>query len=272
MAEEHSTTTACLHRVMPGARRWLRRPGGRLGAAAAVLAASGLLLAGCGASTGGATTQREVISRALVTGDGRHVVVPYTGGGCVQGATLTAAETSSTVALMLRDILSGSSVCPADLSVGTVAVTLRRPLWGRSLTDGSTGRLIPYLDGRKLLRVTYLPPGYQFSAYLPFPSAPVFTAWEREYISAGQATAPVDIEQVPGNAAVPPSWPVTSRVPVGRQLATVGTLTGNGQVFGREITWRAGGYTFVVYTVLVSAGQHLPSAAALTAIAVGLRS
>jgi hypothetical protein len=122
MAEEHSTTTACLHRVMPGARRWLRRP-----------------------------------------------------------------------------------------------------LWGRSLTDGSTGRLIPYLDGRKLQRVTYLPPGYQFSAYLPFPSAPVFTAWEREYISAGQATAPVDIEQVPGNAAVPPSWPVTSRVPVGRQLATVGT-------------------------------------------------
>ena len=111
-----------------------------------------------GAGTGGTTAQRQVISRALVTGDGRHVVVPSAGGRCVRGATLTAAETSSTVALVLRDILSGSSVCPADLSVGTAAVTLRHPLWGRSLTDGPTGRLIPYLDGRKLLRVTYLEP------------------------------------------------------------------------------------------------------------------
>ena len=51
MAEEHGTTTACLHRVMPGVRRRRRRPGGPLSAPAAVLAASGLLLAGCGAST-----------------------------------------------------------------------------------------------------------------------------------------------------------------------------------------------------------------------------
>jgi len=48
-------------------------------------------------------------------------------------------------------------------------VTLPHPLWGRSLVDGSTHRAIPYFDGRKLLRVTYLPPGYRFSAYVPYP-------------------------------------------------------------------------------------------------------
>lgn len=269
MAEGHGATAPCLHRVVAGVRGWLRPSGARLGAAAAVLAASGLLLASCAA---GSTTQREAISRALVTADGRHVVVPFTGGGCVQGATLTAAETSSTVTLVLRQILSGSGVCPADLTVGTaVTVTLPHPLWGRSLVDGWTGRPIPYFDGRNLLRVTYLPPGYRFSAYLPFPS-PVFTAWEREFASPGQAAAPVDVEQVPGNATVPPSWPVTSRVRAGSRLAAVGVLTGNGQVFGRAITWRAGGYTLVVYTVMVHPGQRLLSAAQLTGIAAGLRS
>jgi hypothetical protein len=183
---------------------------------------------------GGTTTQPVAISGALVAADGRHVVVPYTAGGCVQGATLTAAETGSAVTLVLRQILSGSSACPGDLVVGTAAaVTLRHPLWGRSLLDGSTGRPIPYFDGRTLLRITYLPPGYRFSAYLPFPS-PAFTAWEREFISSGQATAPVDVEQVPGNATVPPSWPVTSRVRVGSRLAAMGVLTGNGQVLGQR--------------------------------------
>ena len=37
-------------------------------------------------------------------------------------------------------------------------------------------------------------------------------------------------------------------------------------------TWRAGGYTFVVYTVMVRAGQRLLSAVELTGIAAGLRS
>jgi hypothetical protein len=276
MAEGRDRTAPCLHRVVAGASGWLRPSGARLGAAAAVLAASGVLLVGCATgsttSTAGGTTQREAISQALVTAGGRHIVVPFTGGGCVQGGRLTAAETSSTVTLVLRQILSGSSVCPADLTVGTaVTVTLAHPLGGRSLVDGSTGRPIPYLDGRNLLRVTYLPPGYRFSAYLPFPS-PVFTAWEREFVSPGQAAAPVDVEQVPGNATVPPSWPVISRVRVGSRLAAVGVLTGNGQVFGRAITWRAGGYTFVIYTVMVRAGQHLVSAAQLTSIAAGLRS
>jgi hypothetical protein len=256
---------------------------GRLGAAAAALAAASLLLAGCTAasatslatmtrSAAATTTSPEAITDALVAPDGRLIVVTYTGGGCVVGARLTAKQTRSTVTLVLRQVLSGASICPADVIEGlTVTVTLPHPLWGRSLIDGSTGRPIPYFDGRKLLRVTYLPPGFRFSAYVPSP-APVVTAWEREFASPGQATAPVDVAQVRGNTAVGPSWPVTAQVKVGSRPAALSVLTSNGQVYGRAIAWRAGGYSFVVYTVQVRAGQRLLSATELNRIADGLRS
>jgi hypothetical protein len=260
-----------------------RRPSwGWLGASAAALAAA-ILLQACSAygavanaarleAVTTATTNSEAITGALVAPDGRQVVVPYTGGGCVVGAKVTATETRSTVTLVLRQVLSGASICPADLIVGlTVTVTLPDPLWGRSLVDGSTRRPIPYVDGRKLLRVTYLPPGFRFSAYQPYPD-PAVTAWEREFVSRGQATAPVDVEQVPGNAAVGPSWPVTARVEVGGRPAALSVLTSNGQVYGRAITWRAGGYAFVVYTVSYRAGQRLLGSGELTRIADGLRS
>ena len=71
--------------------------------------------------------------------------------------------------MILRQVMY-DTVCPAGLAIGTAAVALRHPLAVRSLVDGTTGRPIPYQDGRKLLRVTYLPPGYQFSAYPPYPA------------------------------------------------------------------------------------------------------
>ena len=250
----------------------VRRSRARLGAAAALiaaaLAAASLVQAGAAATT----TNPEAITGALVAPDGRHVVVPYTGGGCVVGAKVTETETRSTVTLVLRQVLSGASICPADLIVGlTVTVTLPHPLWGRALVDGSTGRPIHYFDGRKLLRVTYLPSGFRFSAYGTYPITSV-TEWQREFASAGQATAPVDVVQVPGNAAVGPSWPVTARVKVNGRPAALSVLTSGGQVYGRAITWRAGGYSFSVYSVSYRNGQRVLSAAELTRIARGLRS
>ena len=257
--------------------RRLRSSGVRLLAAAAELAAAALaaasLLQASAASGAVATaTNPAEITGALVAPDGRHVVVPYIGGGCGVGAKLKATETGSRVTLVLRQVLSGASICPADLILGlTVMVTLPHPLWGRSLVDGSTGRPIAYFDGRKLLRVTYLPPGYRFSAYQPYP-APGVTAWEREFVSRGQAFAPVEVEQVRGDTAPAPSWPVIARVEVGGRRAALSVLTSNGQVYGRAITWRAGGYSFVVYTVSYRAGQRVLSAAQLARIADGLRS
>jgi hypothetical protein len=58
-------------------------------------------------------------------------------------------------------------------------------------------------------------------------------------MSSDPQHAPVEIEQVPGNVTVPPTWPVVSRFAVNGRPATAGVLAGNGQVFGREISWRA---------------------------------
>src|SRR5579859_3636704 len=92
--------------------RRVRRSGARLGAVAAALiaaalGAASLLQAGAAAGAVATTTNPEVITGALVAPDGRHVVVPYTGGGCVVGARLTAAQTDSTVTLWLRQVMSG---------------------------------------------------------------------------------------------------------------------------------------------------------------------
>lgn len=248
------------------------RAGSWPAAAAAVVTAVSLLVAGCGSGTTTYAKQPEPITQALVTAGDRYVVVPSTAGGCVQGGSvLTATETVSTVTLFLWQVLS-NGVCPADIAFGTAAVTLRHPLAGRSLVDGTTGRRIPYFDGRKLVRVTYLPPGYRFSAYGSSPGfAATFNAWEVEYTSSGQVTAPVDIVQVPGKSTSYPAWPTTSRTTVNGRPATMEVLSTNGQVYGRAISWRTGAYTLVVYTAVVQTGQGLVSAAELNRVAAGLR-
>jgi hypothetical protein len=253
---------------MAAAVRGLRRPGGWPAAAAAVTAVvvvAGPLLAGCGAGLN-TSTQREAISRALVAADGRQIVVPVTAGGCVQRSALTATATAPRVTLVLTQFLAGS-VCPADLLVGTASVVLRSPLGGRSLVDGTTGRRIPYFDGRKLLRVTYLPPGYRFSGYFPAVSA----SWDREFTSAGGRDALLEVDQVPGNAAAWPSWPTESQARVHGRPATVRVGGQGGQVFGRLISWTANGYTFVVSTMMMEAGQHPLPVAELMKIAAGLQ-
>jgi hypothetical protein len=248
------------------------RAGGWPAAAATAVTAMSLLVAGCAS---GATTyakEPEPVTQALITAGGRYIVVPFTAGGCVQGgAVLTATETVSAVTLVLWQVLSNGA-CPADIAFGTAAVTLPHPLAGRSLVDGTTGRRIPYFDGRKLVHVTYLPPGYRFSAYGVSPgSGASFNAWEMEYTSPGQVTAPVDVVQVPGKNTSYPSWPTTSRATVNGAAATMEVLSTSGEVYGRALSWRAGQYILVVYTAVVQTGQGLVSAAQLTRVAAGLR-
>jgi hypothetical protein len=177
ITEVNGSTARRLHEMAAGVIRCLRPPGGWPGAVAAT-AASGLLLVSCTVGTTtqptAATTQREAISQAPMAADGRHIIVRFTAGGCVRSATLTAAETVSAVTLVPAPDPVGYGL-PGRPGHRDRGVTLRNPLSGRSLVDGTTGRGVPYFDRGALLRVTYLPPGYRFSAYLPFPS-PSFTA------------------------------------------------------------------------------------------------
>jgi hypothetical protein len=249
--------------MVVGVVRVARRPGIWPAVVVMAVAVAGLL-AGCSVT---ASEQGEAIPRALVAADGRYVVVPVTAGGCVRRSVLSAAETASQVTLVLTQYLEGN-VCPADLSFGTAAVTLRHPLWGRSLVDGTTRRAIPYFDGRKLLRVSYLPPGYRFSDYF----TGVFTGWEQEFSSPGRRDTVLDVEQVPGSRPASPSWPAVSRGTVRGHPATVGVNSANGQVFGRSVSWQANGYTFVVFTMVMQDGQRLLPTGELMRVASGLRS
>ena len=225
------------------------------------VAAACLLLAGCA----GTTTQRQAVSRALVTDDGRQVVVPVDA-SCVQRSVLTAVETTSRVTLVLKQIFSGGN-CALVFVVGTTAVVLRHPLSGRGLVDGTSGHRIPYFDGRKLPRVTYLPAGYRFTYYFPAAAG----GWERRFVSSDQTAGLLNVVQTPGSAAVFPAWPVQFRTQVDGHPATVQIGSGTGQVYGRAISWAAEGYTFTVDSQIKLGGQQPLGVAALTHIAAGLR-
>lgn len=126
---------------------------------------------------------------------------------------------------------------------------------------------MPYVDARKLLRVTYLPNGYRFWRYFPGASA----SWERQYTSADGTHQLLVIAQVPGHGAGGSAWPVQSRVVVRGQPAAIRAGIDNTLVFGREISWSAGGYTLAVDTTTTIAGQQALPVAELTKIAAGLR-
>ena len=231
---------------------------------AVAVAMTGLLLAGCGTAP---SPQRVAISRALVTADGRHVVVPVTLGDCVRRSALTATGTASRVTLVLTQFRpDGTCTVQAAAAMGTTSVALRYPLAGRVLIDGTTGRPISYFDERKLLRVTYLPPGYRLSHY--WPNASGF--WFREYTSVSGKDQRLTVLQIPGHAAGPSGWPVQSRVMVPGQAATL-QAAGHGPMYSREITWSAGGFVFSISTTSMNSGQLSLPAAELIRIADGLR-
>lgn len=232
-------------------------------AMAVAVALMSLLLAGCGASI---SAQRVTIPRAMVTADGRHVVV-LVALECVQRSVLTATGTTSRVTVVLTQFqLDGACNVHAASAIGTTSVALRYPLSGRLLIDGTTGRRISYFDGRRLYRVTYLPPGYRLSHY--WPNASGF--WFREYTFVSGKDQRLTVFQIPGHAAGASGWPVQSRVMVHGQPATL-QAAGNGPMYSREITWSAGGFVFTISTTSINSGQLSLPAAELIRIADGLR-
>ena len=220
-------------------------------AAAGVVAA---LLTGCSGSGPGAGQQ--AIPRALVVAGGREIVVPVTI-GCASGSRLTATATASQVTLVLHLYSDPRGAACAAAARGPVAatVTISRPLGHRSLVDGTGRGRIPYLDGARLPRLTYLPAGYRFSHYVPFPS----DGWERVYTSSFRQDAPIQVMQAPGHdAAGLERWGNRRGPPVkagGRMLAVYLNATG-AHVYGRGVAWRAGGWSYAVGTIEALNGQQ----------------
>lgn len=203
-------------------------------------------------------------TRALVTQDGRHVLVPVTSRdlGCFD-LRLTATERPRRVVLHGQQTPS-HDVCAVDAPTSKLlTAVLRRRLWGRALVDGSTGRPVRYFDGRRLVRIGHLPDGYRFHQDTPWPDLFLFrqpkgwrgpNAWVREYVprepcsqSAMTPQVTLRVTQVrPATVAhTLGTGPARRTVSVNGHRAVIRASTAGG-LTRHAITWTADGYGFGV--------------------------
>jgi hypothetical protein len=193
----------------------------------------------------GTTGHREQIASALVSADGRHIIVPATGGGCIQGAALGATEGPAEVALHLTQYVSHAGGCPLNLIFENRSVTLASPLGGRRLVDGDTGRNVRYIDGRDLATVTWLPSGSSG------PHNVLLDGWTRNYAYVSRRTAPISISQSAGNRLgaleyqANPDVELTTLTIHGHRARLI-TQKDHGVLVQDRLAWFEAGYTITV--------------------------
>lgn len=230
-----------------------------------------IVLASCGAGsrppivigqatvpTGGTTP----LTRALVSSDGRSVIVPVSSSnlGC-WALSLTSDEQGRRVTLDASSTpgTGAGMACASDAATtANLVTTLRTPLWGRSLADGSTGKTVTYFDGRQLYRTGYLPAGYRLYQDTPWldivdqpKTAQGYNAWVREYVPRG--SCPPDTVNVQVSQFKPASetsrlgtGPVRLRTEVNGHPAQVRKGMIYSTLARESVTWAAGGYGFAV--------------------------
>jgi hypothetical protein len=135
----------------------------------AVLGCVAALSSGCG---GYVVSFQEYGGTAIVSADGRKVIVGGFGAGsCGTTVRAVARESATRVALLLRVLTPRTNTCGnvgvAEGMVPSQKITLRAPLGGRKLVDGRTGRATPWISARLVLRPTRLPPGYRSPGLIP---------------------------------------------------------------------------------------------------------
>ncbi len=172
------------------------------------------------------------------------------------------------------------AVCPAVLFFGPLHTRLPSPLDGRPIVDGVTHRQVAYFAARNFVRVTVTPAGYhcgaagpgtEFAAGSPVGATARCTAtvlYPPPLATGG--LAPVLVQQVDGSARARGASPVVGRADVRGHAATLAAASSGRTVYRRVVSWRAGGYSFVVASQLERGGQRVPSFAVLLSIARGL--
>jgi hypothetical protein len=97
---------------------------------------------------------------ALVSTDGRSITVGSFSYSCAHPADVVVSESPQAVSIIERTAYD-TFECPAQAGPGyltdVLTVRLREPLGRRALTDGTTGRPMPWFDQRRELTPAYLP-------------------------------------------------------------------------------------------------------------------
>jgi hypothetical protein len=215
----------------------------------------------------------EQVPSALVTADGRTIYTTATGGGCTPAASLTATATATAVVLHLDGYtITGNHVGCLDYATRwTRSTTLATALDGRRLIDGSTGRPVPYLDGRDLADVTWLPAGASV------PANSLTDGWTRGYTFPRSLDAgPIAVSQsstdlLHSDEFRPDPGQAIHNVRINGHRAVLVTQTENGTLLQDRLGWDADGYTFIVRSQPENSHQHPFSTDVIERVARGVQ-
>ena len=220
------------------------------------------------------------IGAPVVSGDGRTVSV-LARDQCVGPPRLVGhLSTDRLVLYVTAPRAPPFAVCPTVIRFGPLHTRLRFPLDGRPIVNGITHRRVAYFAARNFVRVTVSPAGYRcgnpgpgtpFAAGSPVGATARCTASTLYPPPLGAlGLAPVLVQQVDGSVGATGASPVVGRAAVRGHAAALAAASSGGTVHRRVVSWRAGGYSFVVASQLERAGQRVPSFAVLLSIAGGL--
>ncbi|BBH15977.1 hypothetical protein Back2_02640 [Nocardioides baekrokdamisoli] len=252
----------------------MRRP-----VALAVLA---LVVSACGTATPAAapTTSRATfavpngpvsvlpVREALVSTDGRTVIIPGQHGACESNFSAVVMATHADVRIRLTGHEpDGDMVCmPIDLRLTRISLVLQQPLGRRRLIDDSTGKPIPYVTEQSLSAPGFLP-----SNVTPVLNLPA-DGWTRVYgLRGDDQHGPIRISQTPW-----PSAPDLSKMtgtpiePITVSGHTAFLIDERGPAGITYIWWKVAGVTITVTSEPGAGNRHALPTDVVLRIARGL--
>jgi hypothetical protein len=226
---------------------------------------------------------------ALLSADGLRVTTQGTwSGGQPRPELEVAWESPREVALRARRDrrpVPPGAMSPLAIGYGTFSVSLPSQLGTRRLVDAESGREIPYLDGKRLAEVTWLPESYRFEGdsipmLQPRPvEDPERFAWSRTYVqtdSGPQGHLELVVTQVLG--PVPAGWGSTSPVVAQSEVAGHPAVIrervepDTTRVDERAVCWSTTAFSYCVTSrISHGAGLDVLSRDTLLRIAQGMR-
>jgi hypothetical protein len=230
------------------------------------VAAAGLIAAcgGCGVfGIGQSVSYLGYSGTAIVSADGRTLIVGPYGNECGATVTAVAKENATKVALFVQSTTGSAPACQPGAGAMSLVVEqsirLQDPLGRRKLVDGASGRPTPWLSGRLVLRPTVLPRGYRLMELRPWVTQSIReAACDQVYQARGNANV-LEIIQVAGRSPNlgpgPDGW---TRIRVRGHP---------GRASENLITWREDGLIDYVTAYRLGGTQRLPTTKQLIAIA-----
>lgn len=146
------------------------------------MAAVSLAAVSCGCAGQPQVSLQGYRGTAIVSADGRTLIVGPYGRACGGTVTAIARESRVQVSLFLRYVWGGPACRPGEGALALVPaqrIRLHAPLGRRKLVDGETATATPWLSARLILRPRLIPAGFRSVGLLPWISSSLYTGGAR---------------------------------------------------------------------------------------------